>query len=95
MLTRRAATRARMLLSAATHFVALLGLMAMLGDSAYADVALEGRKLPMRFSWVACQPNCRGWVSAVGIVTAETPRDFAEFARSHQRRRATIRGAKS
>ena len=26
------------------------------------------RKLPIKFSWVACQPNCRGWVSAVGIV---------------------------
>jgi len=38
----------------------------------------------MKFSWVACQPNCRGWVSAVGIVTAETPRHFDDFARDHQ-----------
>jgi hypothetical protein len=44
----------------------------------------------MRFSWVACQPNCRGWVSAVGIVTADSPRDFDEFARGRQLGGATI-----
>jgi hypothetical protein len=90
MFARRAATRAWMLLSAATHYVALLGLMAMLGGSAYAGVAFEERKLPMKFSWVACQPNCRGWVSAVGIVTTETPRDFDEFARNHQLKGETV-----
>jgi len=46
--------------------------------------------LPMKFSWVACQPNCRGWVSAVGIVTAGTPMDFNEFARSHQLKSDTV-----
>jgi hypothetical protein len=44
----------------------------------------------MKFSWVACQPNCRGWVSAVGIVTRDTPRDFDEFARDRQLGGATI-----
>ncbi len=44
----------------------------------------------MRFSWVACQPNCRGWVSAVGIVTADSPRDFDEFARGRELDGATI-----
>ena len=44
----------------------------------------------MRFSWVTCQPNCRGWVSAVGIVTADSPRDFEEFARGRQLGGATI-----
>jgi len=44
----------------------------------------------MRFSWVACQPNCRGWVSAVGIVTADSPKDFDEFARGRQLGGATI-----
>jgi hypothetical protein len=53
-----------MLLGVAALCIALLGLTAMLGDSARAGVALEERKLPMKFSWVACQPNCRGWVSA-------------------------------
>jgi len=46
--------------------------------------------LPIKFSWVACQPNCRGWVSAVGIVTADSPRDFDEFARGRQLSGATI-----
>jgi hypothetical protein len=89
MRAHRAAPRAWMLLSAAPY-IALLGLMAMLGGSAYAGVALEERKLPMKFSWVACQPNCRGWVSAVGIVTADTPRDFAEFAHGHQLKGDTV-----
>src|SRR5215211_2681994 len=39
---------------------------------------------------IACQPNCRGWVSAVGIVTADSPRDFDEFARGRQLGGATI-----
>jgi hypothetical protein len=42
--------------------------------------SLEERKLPMRFTWVACQPNCRGWIGAVGIITSETPRAFEDFA---------------
>jgi hypothetical protein len=44
----------------------------------------------MKFSWVACQPNCQGWVSAVGIVTADSPKDFDEFARGRQLGGATI-----
>jgi hypothetical protein len=64
------------------------------GGRAHAGVTLEERKMPMRFSWVACQPNCKGgglgWVSAVGIVTADTPQDFEEFARGRQLGGATI-----
>ena len=67
-----------------------IALVAMLSGSAHAGVVLEERKLPMKFSWVACQPNCRGWVSAVGIVTADSPRDFDEFARGRQLSGATI-----
>jgi hypothetical protein len=78
-----------MLLNTATRCIALLGLVAMLGCSAYAG-DLEERKLPMKFTWVACQPNCRGWVSAVGMVTAETPKDFNEFARGHQLKGETV-----
>ncbi len=64
----------------------------MAGDSgrAHAGATLEERKLPMRFSWVACQPNCGGWVSAVGIVTSDSPRDFDEFARGRDLSGATI-----
>src|SRR5713101_3465034 len=87
---RWAATRGWMLLRAAALCIALPGLVAMLGGSAHAGVTLEERKLPMRFSWVACQPNCRGWVSAVGIVTADSPREFDEFARGRQLGGATI-----
>jgi hypothetical protein len=90
MLAHSATTRAWMLLSAATRCIALLGLVAMLGCSAYAGVALEERRLPMKFSWIACQPNCRGWISAVGIVTAETPSDFDDFARDHQLKGETV-----
>jgi hypothetical protein len=64
------------------------------GAPAHAGVTLEERKMPMKFSWVACQPNCKGggsgWVSAVGIVTAATPGDFDEFARGRQLGGATF-----
>ena len=69
--------------------ITLPGAMTLPGGSAYGDT-LEERKLPMKFSWIACQPNCGGWVSAVGIVTAESPRDFEEFARGRQLGGATI-----
>ena len=60
------------------------------GAEAHAVSTLEERKLPMRFTWVACQPNCRGWVAAVGVVTADTPNEFDAFAREHQLVGATI-----
>jgi hypothetical protein len=44
----------------------------------------------MRLSWVACEPNCRGWISAVGIITAESPEDFDEFARGRHLDGATV-----
>src|SRR6202158_336783 len=78
------------LLGAAALCIALPGVVATLGGPAHAGVTLEERKLPMKFSWVACQPNCRGWVSAVGIVTADSPKDFDEFARGRQLGGATI-----
>ncbi|HEY5130100.1 MAG TPA: hypothetical protein VIJ35_22920 [Bradyrhizobium sp.] len=78
------------LLGAAALGIALSGVVTAPGGSAHAGVTLEERKLPMRFSWVACQPNCRGWVSAVGVVTADSPRDFDEFARGRQLGGATV-----
>ncbi len=78
------------LVGAAGLCIALPGVIAALGSSAHAGVTLEERKLPMRFSWVACQPNCRGWVSAVGVVTADSPKDFDDFARGRQLGGATI-----
>jgi hypothetical protein len=78
------------LLGAAALCIALPAIMAGDGGRAHAGATLEERKLPMRFSWVACQTDCRGWVSAVGIVTADSPRDFDEFARGRQLGGATI-----
>jgi hypothetical protein len=78
------------LLCAAALGFALTGPVATSGGSAHAGTTLEERKLPMRFTWVACQPNCRGWVGAVGIVTADTPKDFDEFARTRQLGGATV-----
>lgn len=66
-----------------------LGVGATLGP-AHAGASLEERKLPMHFTWIACQPNCRGWVSAVGIVTSDSPREFDEFARGKALDGATI-----
>jgi hypothetical protein len=70
--------------------LAVPGTLAMLGGLAYAGATLEERKLPMQFNWVACQPHCGGWISAVGIVTAESPKDFDDFAQGRDLRGATI-----
>ncbi|MGZ3296547.1 MAG: hypothetical protein ACXU9D_25175, partial [Xanthobacteraceae bacterium] len=77
------------LLSAVALCIALPG-MAMPGGPAHAGATLEERKLPMRFNWVACEPNCGGWISAVGIVTSDSPREFDEFARGRELGGATI-----
>jgi hypothetical protein len=82
--------RGWLLLGAAALGVALFGAVATTGTTAHAGATLEERKLPMKFNWVACEPNCRGWVSAVGIITADTPKDFEEFARGRQLGGATV-----
>ncbi|MDA9504301.1 hypothetical protein XI09_05955 [Bradyrhizobium sp. CCBAU 11386] len=82
--------RGWLVLGAAALGIALSGAVATTGTKAHAAAALEERKLPMKFSWVACEPNCRGWVSAVGIITADTPRDFEEFSRGRQLGGATV-----
>jgi hypothetical protein len=77
-------------LGAAALCFALPGVLSTLGGSAQAGTVLEERKLPMKFSWVACEPNCRGWITAVGIITADSPNDFDEFARGRDLHGATI-----
>ena len=77
------------LLGAVAVGIALPG-MATPGGPAHAGATLEERKLPMRFSWIACEPNCGGWISAVGIVTSDSPREFDEFARGRELGGATI-----
>jgi hypothetical protein len=79
-----------MLFGAAALCSMLPAIVTTWGNSAHAGGALEERKLPMRFTWVACGSDCRGWVSAVGIVTADSPQDFEDFARERDLRGATI-----
>jgi hypothetical protein len=78
------------LLGATAFCLALPGAITTLGNSAHAGGTLEERKQPMHFKWNACQPDCRGWVSAVGIVTSDSPREFEEFAKNRQLAGATI-----
>ena len=78
------------LLGATAFCLALPGAITALGNSAHAGGTLEARKQPMHFKWNACQPDCRGWVSAVGIVTSDSPRAFDEFAKDRQLAGATI-----
>ena len=78
------------LFRAAAFCMALPGLMAAVGDPVYASTVRDERKLPMHFTWVACEPNCRGWIGAVGIVTSDTPKNFDEFARGRDLGGATI-----
>jgi hypothetical protein len=78
------------LLGATAFCLALQGAITTLGNSAHAGGTLEERKQPMHFKWNACQPDCKGWVSAVGIVTSDSPREFDEFAKGRQLAGATI-----
>jgi hypothetical protein len=70
--------------------------LAALDVAVQAASALEQRKLPMKFTWNsdirsrACEPQCRGWVSATGIVTSDTFRQFEEFASVHDLRGGTV-----
>jgi hypothetical protein len=80
----------RIALFSAVHIcVALSGMMAV-GAPAYGVTVHEKREAPMQFTWVACEPNCRGWIGAVGIVTGDTPKSFDEFARGRDIDGATV-----
>jgi hypothetical protein len=78
------------LIGATVLCLASPGMVTTSGNSAKAGGAVDERKLPMRFNWVECKPDCRGWVSAVGIVTADSPRDFEEFSRGRDLRGVTV-----
>src|SRR5262249_26131012 len=51
---------------------------------------------PMRFEWrregpaQACGANCRVWISAIGYITADTPREFETFAKDPNARGAVL-----
>jgi hypothetical protein len=78
------------LIGATALCLALPGAVTTSGNSAKASGTLEERKLPMRFTWVDCKLDCRGWISAVGIVTADSPRDFDEFSRDRDLTGVTV-----
>jgi hypothetical protein len=78
----------------------LIGILA-LGSSCLpvlaADVPTDKADPPsMRFEWriegpaERCGNACRIWISAVGIITAGTPRDFEVFAKEKNVRGATL-----
>src|SRR6516165_6545068 len=56
----------------------------------------DASTMPMRFALhqegpaEACGANCRTLISAAGMITADTPRDFESFARGRELRGATI-----
>jgi hypothetical protein len=60
------------------------------------DVKADTKGASMRFEWRAegpaekCDRNCRIWVSAVGVITDDSLRDFNRFAKEHELRGATI-----
>jgi hypothetical protein len=67
-----------------------------LDSSVHTAWSLEQHTLPMKFSWnsgnqsPACELQCKGWVAATGIITAETYRLFEEFSSTHDLRGATV-----
>jgi hypothetical protein len=83
-------SRGSALWRAAAICVALPGLIAAFAAPAQAGVSLEERKMPMRFTWISCGADCRGWIGAVGIVTGDTFKDFEEFAKTRDLAGATV-----
>jgi hypothetical protein len=56
----------------------------------------EVHSLPMRFEWrqegpvETCAQTCRSWISAVGMVTIDTPAEFHAFVEGRDARGATV-----
>jgi hypothetical protein len=61
-----------------------------------AAAAADRRKQPMQFELLreglaeACEPSCGTWVSATGVITADTPGAFERFAKERDVRGAVI-----
>jgi hypothetical protein len=65
------------------------------GQTVQASSSLEERKLPMHFVWhdpspVNCDANCRGWVSAVGVIDSDSVQLFNDLAASHDMQGVTV-----
>lgn len=79
---------------AAAFFLLLPG-FALAGDTQQTAPTIEQRKQPMTFTWYgarpdACEPDCRDWIAAVGVVTNDTPKQFAAFASDRKVAGATV-----
>jgi hypothetical protein len=76
---------------AASCAVALCALPAM---APTVDAAGDSRALPMQFHLYSapdgCAKDCHSWVAATGAITADTPKDFETFAKTHDVRGTTI-----
>jgi hypothetical protein len=79
----------------------VIGAMLLASSSlpAFAAASTTGedaRSLPMTFEWrrespaETCGAKCRTWVSAVGAITADTPRKFEAFAKTRDVRGAVL-----
>jgi hypothetical protein len=74
----------------------LLAATTVTGFVQSAGAADELRSLPMSFDIRSegtpetCGTKCRSWISAVGSITSDTPRQFENFARTHDLRGAVI-----
>ncbi len=80
----------RALLCAAALGLAFSGSAAGLDKHDSTKANLEARKQPMRFSWIACEPRCGNWITAVGLVTGETLKTFNDFAAGRDLAGATV-----
>jgi hypothetical protein len=74
-----------------------LGCACLLGFTNDRSVAKDDGKLgSMRFEWRMegpaedCGQSCRRWISATGVVTEGTARDFETFAKDNEVRGATL-----
>jgi hypothetical protein len=71
-----------------------LGAIAAIDPKAAA--AADRRAQAMQFELLregpaeACASSCDAWVSAIGVITADTPDDFGHFAKQHDVRGAVI-----
>jgi hypothetical protein len=58
--------------------------------------ATEVRSLPMHFEWrqdgpvETCGKTCRSWISAVGVITSNTPAEFDAFVKRRDVRGGTV-----
>jgi len=81
--------------SAALALAVLTLSVGQTGQQVQASSSLEERKLPMHFVWhdpapLTCDAKCRGWVSAVGVIDADSLRLFNDLASGHDMRGVTV-----